>query len=101
MDVSLRVHARSNKIWVQEGVKAKEKVIKTNFISIDNQQCEANRYLYISHNWLVNVMSKLLHFDFPIVVFAKHFVKLIPQVHEIKHIGDNSKVILKIDILAF
>ena len=59
------------------------------------------RYLYISHSWLVSVMSNLLYFDFLIVVLAKHFVEFVPQVHEMKHIGDRLKVILEIGILAF
>ena len=45
-------------------------------------------------------MSEFLYFDFLIAVFAKHFVKFIRQVNEIKHMKDHSKVILKIGIHA-
>ena len=45
-------------------------------------------------------MSKFLYFDFLIAVLAKHFVKFIRQIHEIKHIKAHSKVSLEIGIVA-
>ena len=99
MDVSLRVHEQwvtkssFKKTWKQ---KKKLSKLTLNFwvhicFFYRYSVIWSDRFLYIWHSWLVSVMSKFLYFDFLIAVLAKHFVKFIRQVHEIKHIRDYSK----------